>query len=317
MLSIFSPRSILAFALARDRRLKLLTTISSVIGIAILGAWSCADAPVQAAETPTFEVASVRRVDKDSQFRAFQRGGPGTSDPGRFTYANNLRNLLYYVFDEQVYLITAPDWQTSEYYTISANVPPGTTKEQFNLMLQNLLAERFHMIAHHEVKELPGYEMVVGRSDPRLRRSSEADTVLAEEPLSGPLLSDTKDARGYPQLARPGLTVLATRIVSHIPVIHLTARARTLSELAKFLSGAFASPIIDKTGLNGRYDFEFDYADEGQIPKNGSRDSDLMDASLQRIPDALQVQLGLKLKPSKLPLDTLVVDKIDKIPTEN
>ena len=74
------------------------------------------------------------------------RGGPGTADPGRLTCTNaNLGMLMMRAYGVQSYQITSPDWFNSERFDITAKVADGATKEQLNLMLQNLLAERFQV----------------------------------------------------------------------------------------------------------------------------------------------------------------------------
>ena len=79
------------------------------------------------------------------------RGGPGTPDPGRYTTSNmTLKGLLVSAYDVKAYQITGPAWIETERYDIVAKVPAGATKEQFRVMLQNLLAERFKIELHRE-----------------------------------------------------------------------------------------------------------------------------------------------------------------------
>src|ERR1700685_2519425 len=96
---------------------------------------------------PEFEVASVKRLAADTAFIP-SRGGPGTSDPSRITWNIGLGALLVRAYGIREDQLIAPEWVTNgnEYgYTIAATVPAGTSKEQFQMMLQNLLAERFHL----------------------------------------------------------------------------------------------------------------------------------------------------------------------------
>src|ERR1019366_1602300 len=109
-----------------------------------------------------FEVASVKPAGplpipsggsssgsfSGSSFRV--RGGPGTDDPGQFTAPSvSLLTLLEMAYGVRFDQVSGPDWLISERYSIVAKLPPKTTKDQFNLMLQNLLAERFHLTLHH------------------------------------------------------------------------------------------------------------------------------------------------------------------------
>ena len=123
-------------------------------------------------KAPTFEVASVKRFAGRDNLIYTTRGGPGTADPGRFTDVGDLAGLLSYVYGYQSaasrpsFKIKYPDWARTEYYEIVATVLPGATPAQFNVMIQNLLAERFHLVSHYEVDQRPGYEMEVVRTNP-------------------------------------------------------------------------------------------------------------------------------------------------------
>jgi uncharacterized protein (TIGR03435 family) len=114
--------------------------------------------PVQ----PRFEVAAVKSVDPNSGAPGsnVMRGGPGTDDPARITFSSvTMKRLLmaaYRVDEEQ---ISGPDWLDSQRYAVTAKVPAGSTKEQLLIMLQGLLAERFHLTLHQEMKEFPAYEL--------------------------------------------------------------------------------------------------------------------------------------------------------------
>ena len=193
--------------------------------IVFLAALSCLGLFAQPTPSPRFEVASVRPIpDHTPSDVSSTRGGPGTTDPGRVTLTN--QNLFYlvsyafsYTFGGESYRIIRPDWLPSAYFTVTATLPPGTTKEQYRLMMENLLIDRFHMVAHHETKPLDAYEMTIGKNGPKLTPSSAADTALAEQTLTGPLLTGTKDAKGYSQLARPGMQGVGVQILALSPSI--------------------------------------------------------------------------------------------------
>ena len=91
-------------------------------------------------------------------------GGPGSNDPGRIHYPYmSLKNILMNAYDVKNFQIVGPGWLDTERFDITATMPPATTKEQFRVMLQNLLAERFKMTVHRETKELPMYSLVVAK----------------------------------------------------------------------------------------------------------------------------------------------------------
>lgn len=117
---------------------------------------------------PAFEVASVRLAGPpQSRSDVDQRGsgGPGTSNPGRMTWRLvGVFQLLIRAYRVNLWQIQGlPDWTMSTAYDIVAKVPPGTTIEQSNLMLQNLLIERFGLVAHIETKPGEVYELTVAK----------------------------------------------------------------------------------------------------------------------------------------------------------
>jgi uncharacterized protein (TIGR03435 family) len=236
------------------------------------------------------------------------RGGPGSSDPGRITYTNiSLMSVLTRAYDVKAYQISGPDWLDMERYDIAAKVPAGATKEQFNLMLQNLLAERFNLALHHESKEVQGYELVPGKRGPKLRESTEVES---SDP--GPRMPPKMDANGFPQLDRPGMVMMMT-MGPKGSIARLTAKAVPVFALIQNLTGQLKRPVMDKTGLTGKYDFTLEFAPEGLSPVQ----LDAPDESGPNLLTAVQEQLGLKLEPKKTLLDMLIIDRADKTPTEN
>ena len=247
------------------------------------------------------------------------RGGPGTSDTGQITFTNvTLLAVLLRAYNVKTYQVAGLGWLSSERYDIAAKIPPGTTNEQFNLMLQNLLAERFRLALHHETRELQGFDLVAGRNGPKLKASPEADPGAqpAPEPVSPPKI----DANGFPHLDGPGL-VMMEGVKGKAVISYLTARAQPLSALVEMLSREFRLPIVDKTGLTGKFDFTLEFAPQppGALPPPSSVDGlpDPTDESAPNLITAVQQQLGLKLNPGKIPLNVLIVDRALQVPTEN
>src|SRR4051812_37386675 len=152
------------------------------IRAAILTISLCAAAfPQTPATSLTFEVASVKPSPPPSGDRRVVmfgggRGGPGSNDPGRLTYTNTtLMSLVTQAYNVKSYQVTAPAWMETERYDVIAKLPdttPPVTKEQSAIMLQNLLAERFHLTLHHDSKEFQGFELVVGKNGSKLKESS-------------------------------------------------------------------------------------------------------------------------------------------------
>ena len=151
-----------------------------------------------AQSSPEFEVASVKPAGS-ARLQGVLTGGPGTSDPTRISSGSiDLRRLLMKAYGVETNQISAPGWFDSEKYAIAAKIPPGTTQEQFQIMLQNLLTERFKITLHHEARELPVYELSVAKGGPKLTQAAARDVNdLGGNPQPGPV-SMQLDKEGCP-----------------------------------------------------------------------------------------------------------------------
>jgi len=207
-----------------------------------------------AAFPQVFEVASVKPSQAGGG-RYAMSGGPGTSDPGRISYTNTmLRAILLRAYDVKSYQISGPDWLDTLRYDITAKVPDSATREQFQAMLQNLLATRFHMAVHREPKELPIYALLVAKNGPRIKPAAD-DSAPAGKPADFqlPVVRPGEGRDGFPvvSLRAPGLVIETKDGRARI-----TAKDSPLSKLADFLSSRLGRPVIDMTGLAGNYSFE-------------------------------------------------------------
>jgi uncharacterized protein (TIGR03435 family) len=238
--------------------------------------------------------------------RVGSRGGPGTEDPSLFTCDNcGLYGLIFQAFDIQNYQLSAPDWMQSARFNVSAKIPEGTTKEQFRLMLRNLLVDRFSLKFHFEKKETQAYDLVVAKNGPKLKESEGApdpDESVKRQPGGSKI-----DADGFPVLPPGRVPMTIVLGGGHVTVRHVE---ETMERLAGTLSGQVHHPVTDATGLKGKYDFDLNYITDSAAP------STIEDAG-PNIFRALQEQLGLKLEAKKTMVDILVVDHIEKSPTEN
>lgn len=283
--------------------------------------FACAIAFGQTADNLTFEVASVKRTPPPEPgarvFYGPPRGGPGTSDPGQITWTNAaLRNILMTAYDVQTFLVTAPDWMNTERYDIVAKVPAGATRAQVNVMWQNLLKERFGMVLHRESKEFPIDELTIAKGGSKLKETEDPN-IEPFTPAAGPVQSSKN---GLPQLNGSGA------IMSIFPgpngaTATMLARGLPLSEIAIRLANSVRRPVIDKTGLTGKYDFYLEFTPDlsGMALPAGFSAQDGNNASDPgtNIASAVEKQLGLKLTSTKGKLDVIVVDHAEKVPTEN
>jgi uncharacterized protein (TIGR03435 family) len=268
-------------------------------------------------------------------------GGPGTKDPGRIHYPfTNLKSLLQTAYNVKDFQISGPEWLATERFDIQATMPPETTKEQFAVMLQNLLSERFKMTVHRDTKELPMYTMIVGKSGPKLKESppetpaaADADDTPKLPPPLPPPGQMKFDAAGFPIMPAPPGGGRGGMFNMMMPGrARLIATRQTTQDLADRLSSVLTKPVTDATGLNAKYDFTLTYSTDGLAsggglflgpPPGGGGGGEEARKNMPEVEapqdlfSAIQAQLGLKLEPKKGPVTLIVVDKAEKTPTEN
>lgn len=271
------------------------------------------------ATEPSFEVASVKPSAPigpgDRVYFGPPRGGPGTRDPRRITWTYAaLRSIVMAAYDPQKYQIIAPGWLSTERYDVAATVPEGATAEQVPSMWQKLLKERFGMVVHHESREFQVEELTVGRGGPKLKPTDLGPNPDPFQPEPGPR-QFTKD--GLPAMNGYGAIVT----IHPDGKAQMVVKGLTMSDFATRLAGNLRMPVIDKTGLTGRYDFTVEFTlDSSQLPPPPAAAAAPGDRYSEPGPDltaAVESQLGLKLSRVKAPLDVIVVDHAEKVPTEN
>jgi uncharacterized protein (TIGR03435 family) len=213
-----------------------------------------------------------------------------TSD--RASYRNiTLKSLLMRAYGLEPFQVSGPAWMDSEHYDVLATIPEGTAKEDVPVMLQHLLAERFRVTLHSETKDQPGYILGIGKGGSKLK-------VSAERGKSAPM---------------------ATAKFGTDSVIE-TMYGQTMPAFAHVLARMLERPVIDSTGLSGEFDIVLSLSKGVAMPgaqetaANGSPSEP--DSSMASLFTAVQ-DLGLTLSSDKVPLKCIVVDKAEKIPTEN
>ena len=257
------------------------------------------------AQGQTFDVASIR-ASPPNNYNFRRSGGPGTKDPELFSCENeDLFSLIAAAFNIPEYRLSGPEWTRDARFNISATIPAGTTKEQFQRMQQSLLIERFRITLHHENKEMQGYDLVVAKSGPKFKET---------EPAAAPKDPDAPPPPGPWRNDQEGFPIIPPddnrRMLFGLNGNHAVQRfpGRTMELFAAYLINSLAQPINDATDLRGTYDFSLKWIIHGSLKK----DDDGPD-----IFQAVQAQLGLKLESTKLPVDVLVIDHIDKTPSDN
>ena len=250
-------------------------------------------------------------------------GGPGSSDPGRMTFRHvSMETLLLTAFAVQPYQISAPDlikeWfekSGSPRYDIEATVAAGATREGASEMLKNLLIERFGLAYHMQERDFDGYRLTIAKGGPKLTPAAPADAPQRSRPAG---TRQPIDDQGFP-IYQPGYPNLGG--FTQLGVTHFAARMATAEDLLQMLGlGVNAQQLEDKTGLTGKYDFKFEFADPRHSGPPATAGNTPIDAIGDPAPDlftALEKQLGLKLEKIKKPADVVVIDHLNQQPTDN
>jgi uncharacterized protein (TIGR03435 family) len=169
--------------------------------------------------TPAFEAASIKPSSGDDDGSSYH------FTKGQLLIANeSLRDLIKLAFHLKDYSLAGPSWLDSVRFNITAKPPSGSDTKQFPLMLQNLLADRFHLRVHRESKSLNGYSMVVAKGGFKLKPVDPGDSATGS--------------------GRNGLT----------------GNKVTLSRLAEQLADLLDRPVQDLTGIDGVYDYHLDFS---------------------------------------------------------
>ncbi len=267
-----------------------------------------AAALAQTRDAERFEVVSIRVAAPRDMYVGNMKGGPGTSDPARFTWEYApLRSILLRAYGVQPFQLVGSGLEDQR-FDITAKVPEGSSPDGLNAMLRNLLIDRFRLKFHHENRKMAVYELTVAKNGPKLK---EADSSIPTPGGDGKPVAQPPDIDGFPGIL-PGMHAAAARYRNG--VMRLSFGRYGIGDLAGQLSVEVERMVIDKTGLTGAYDFHLEYSREGLTPMGGPPTVQDPAPSLFT---AVQEQLGLKLEPATEPVDVLVIDSVDKTPTEN
>lgn len=297
--------------------------------LAILGctAWSALAAGAQTlANAPLFEVASVRSATRAGAPQGLAaisgipaelvgfRGGPGTASPGRINYTGvSLKMLIERAYDLRPKQISGPDWLDTELYDVAATLPSRTDADGLRLMLQSLLTGRFQISLHREMRVLPVYSLTVAKNGPKLQPAEKLPEYINEEERA-----EANRVRTAAAIARLDVTVARIKAGERVNNSTHLPRA-TLTKFAEKLSSLLDHPVEDHTQLEGIYAFTLSWLPDRAYPLGGTAGS----AELAETPSgpsifsAVVEQLGLRLRLEKEPIEVLVIDKAEKVPTSN
>jgi uncharacterized protein (TIGR03435 family) len=260
---------------------------------------------------PAFEVASVKpgRPLGPLGKRYEASGGPGSDDPGLYACHNcPLTMFIMRAYGlNAAHPFSAPPWMDDQRFDLQAKMPADTTQEQFSLMMRDLLEERFKLVVHHEQRETPVYYLVIAKNGPKFKESAPYDAANEPPAAIGPSQPLRRDKDGIPVIP-PGSGIEIAMANGHS---RLRLDKETTLRFAELIGGPLQRPVIDATGLKGKYDFMLSWVPE--LPRGAAADSN----SGPTLQDAIQAQLGLRLESKKAMVDVLVIDRAEKVPTGN
>jgi uncharacterized protein (TIGR03435 family) len=245
------------------------------------------------ADPPKFETASV----KSAQTCSFQN----SVSPGRISLnGDTLKVVLKEAFGlSNGDRIVGPSWLDAECYQIVATLPAGSRQDQVPQMLRALLVERFKLVFHPESRTTSGYVLLVDKKGSRLTATDE--TTLSNAAIAGTANRTTFGSSG-------------TAIVKG---------SMSIGALARQLSNRLKVPVEDLTGLAGRYDIDLRWNSTSDVGPTGTGGSPpdtsagLTESNAADLFDALRSRLGLRLESRKISAEFIVIDHIERIPTEN
>jgi bla regulator protein blaR1 len=315
-----------------DLRKKLLLTAAAVLAIAaplVIGLVNATPSRAQsqndAATSPRFESFTI--APSQPAARAPGEVTKMMFGPDKGFVASNitLQSVIQDAYGVQAsQIVGAPDWLSSERFDIEGKVRPsqatgdttpftvrGPDAPKIGLdtgagvakMLQAALADRTKLVVHTETKILPTYVLVVAESGSKLQPAPAEDTNESGNSEFGPRMIN-------------GVRLKINDKPDSAHVMDLEAHGMSADDLAGHLARELGQPVINKTGLAGRYNFQLHFTKNAAQPASNDASTDGAASDSPSLLTAVQEQLGLKLEPQKNPAEVLVIDHIEK-PTEN
>lgn len=293
-----------------------------------------------------FEVASIKPSgDLAASFAAGKMPHMGMKidnsqvDIGAFT----LTQLISAAYKVKAFQITGPDWMKTTRFDIIAKIPDGVSKDQVPEMLRALLEERFKLTVHRDNRELPAYGLMVGKNGTKLTPSPPDPPEDTSQPAGkNEAVMDTPDGQVRVKSTGRGLNGTTeitggrdgtVKMSMANGTMHLESSKMSMAALAERLTPFLDHPVVDMTEMKGTYVVSLDLSIEDMMAAArasgmgaaipGAREG----ASTDAVPVASDPagssifssvqKLGLRLERQKVPFELIVVDHLEKVPTEN
>jgi uncharacterized protein (TIGR03435 family) len=294
----------------RGRRLSFVAVAAIAV---ILPVALCQKDVTPTGATPPAAITAVKPMEFDVVSVKPNKSGSGMirvmNKPDGYSGTNvSLSMVLEMAYGIKQDLISGiPSWADSANFDIEAKLADSDVAELKKLdkdqrelarkqLLQGFLADRFQLKVHIEIKQLPVYELLVAKSGSTMKEAKPGDTY-------------DNGVKGLDGVAHAGMMMVGNEGSS----MQLTGQGIPVASLVAMLSQQLHRTVIDKTGLTGNYDIKLKWTPEDT---SAAASSDAGSDTGPSLLSALQEQLGLKIQSAKGPVDTLVVDHVEK-PTEN
>ena len=292
----------------------------------------------QVTTAPAFDVASIRpAVPLQQQIVSGQLNVGATITDARVDLrAASLSDLILTAYRIKPFQVEGPDWIRSERFDLQATLPPGATKEQVPEMLQALLAERFHLKVRRENREHSVYALVVADGGHKLTVSAPPAADPGEPPpgartveVGGQQMHITQDGRSMSVIVADGVSMRAAQSADGTMQMALTNAP--MDRLVDLLTPFLDKPVVEATGLTERYDYAVDLRREDMLlaaqaaaraagvtlpTLPGAQPGHASDPGGSSVFSSVQ-KLGLRLDSRRMPLETIIVESAERLPTSN
>jgi uncharacterized protein (TIGR03435 family) len=250
---------------------------------ACLAGWAAVSVCAQTSG-PAFDVASIHPAAPEESPKGNARPHHIHTTPGNVVMRNvGMTEAIQWAYNVEAYQVSGPAWLPQTRFDIVAKTAAQASDDEMRVMMRTLLANRFGLQAHRENKEMPGMALLVAKGGPKLKAADgQGDSVFEPVPKK----------------------------------IQINFRHMSMHEFAALLSEPMHKPVLDLTELPGTYDFLLDGSNYAPPPcATGQRcdEPDEVFMVMRALPD----ELGLRLEARKLTINMVVVDHIEKVPTEN